>query len=179
MRVRRLVDLSVSLQEGMQVYPGDPVFRTSPAATITEDGFNLRQVQMGSQTGTHVDAPYHFDELGARVDELDLALFVGPAVLVDATGLRPREPIDWPDFAPYADQLRERTIVLLHTGWAAHWGTPAYHDHPYLDASAVERLLDLGVRTLLLDALNPDETPDADHLDRVFRSTTWSPPPAG
>ena len=53
--------------------------------------------------------------------------------------------------------------MLLHTGWDAHYGTPAYFENPYLDADACRRLLERGVRTNGLDALNLDETPDDQH----------------
>jgi kynurenine formamidase len=162
-RVVRTIDLSVPLDEGTPVYPGDPVPRIRPASTIAVDGFNLLAVSMGSQTGTHVDAPFHFQEGGARIDELDLSLFVGPGVVVDLTGHQARQPIGWDAVAPYAHRFGPGRIVLLHTGWSAHLGTDRYYDHPYLTADACARMLDLGVRTFLLDAVNIDETPDADH----------------
>ena len=163
MRVVRIVDLSVPLSEDTPVYPGDPVPRIRPASTIAADGFNLLSLSMGSQTGTHVDAPYHFQEHGARVDQLDLSLFVGPAVVVDVTGHDAHQPIGWEAVAPYADRLGPGRIVLLHTGWSRHLGTGRYYDHPYLDARACQRMLDLGVRTFLLDAVNIDPTPDGTH----------------
>jgi kynurenine formamidase len=162
-RVSRIVDLSVPLTEDTPVYPGDPVPRIRPASTIAAEGFNLLSVSMGSQTGTHVDAPYHFEEAGLRIDQLDLSLFVGPGVVVDVTGHGAREPIRWAAVAPYADRLGPGRIVLLRTGWSRFYGTDHYYEHPYLDAQACRRMLDLGVRTFLLDAVNIDETPDDDH----------------
>lgn len=160
MHARRIVDLSVPLSESTQIYPGDPEPRVAPAATIEADGFNVLSLRMGSQTGTHVDAPYHFRADGARIDELDLSLFAGPGVVVDVTGLPPRGRITWAAIAPSAGRLGPGTIALLHTGWSARYGTPAYFDHPFLDADACRRMLGLGVRTFLLDCPNIDETPD-------------------
>jgi kynurenine formamidase len=164
--VRRIVDLSVPLSESTQVYPGDPEPRVTPAATIAADGFNVLSLELGSQTGTHVDAPYHFHEDGARIDELDLSLFAGPGVVIDATGLPPRgritrERVD-------AGGLGPGVIALLHTGWSARYGTAAYFDHPFLDADACRHLLGLGVRTFLLDCPNIDETPDGEHPGEGF-----------
>lgn len=168
MHVRRIVDLSVPLSESTQVYPGDPVPRIEPAATIEADGFNLLSLRLGSQTGTHVDAPYHFRADGARIDEMDLSLFAGEGVVIDVTGLAPRARITWEAIAPAAGRLGPGVIALLHTGWPARYGTPAYFDHPFLDADACRRLLDLGVRTFLLDFPNIDETPDAAHPGEGF-----------
>lgn len=163
MRVGRVVDLSVSVGPGTVVYPGDPQPELLPAATIERDGFNVLHVRIGSQTGTHVDAPYHFEAAGARVDELDPRLFVGPGLVVDARGLAPRSPLRWRVFEPYQPRIGPGTILLICTGWSDRWGTPAYFDHPFLDADACRRLLDLGVRTFCVDAVNLDETPDASH----------------
>jgi kynurenine formamidase len=163
MNVGRIVDLSMPIGPGTPVYPGDPVPALSPATTLERDGYNVTRVLMGSHTGTHVDAPYHFDPAGARLDDLDLRLFAGPGVVVDATDLPARTPIEWPVIEPYAPRLRPGVIVLLHTGGSDHAGTPAFLDHPFLDVGACRRLLDLGIRTVCIDALNIDETPDADH----------------
>jgi kynurenine formamidase len=163
MRIRRIVDLSVPVGPGTQVYPGDPVPRLEVHSTIARQGFNLLRLDMGSQTGTHVDAPYHFADDGAKVAELDLGLFTGPGVVVDVRGLAPRSRIGWDLISPYADRLRADVVLLLLTGWSTHYGTPVYYDHPFLDADACRRLLDLGVRTFCIDAVNLDETPDQDH----------------
>src|SRR5690349_15273747 len=141
----RIVDLSVPVGPGTQVYPGDPVPRFTVHATVREDGFNLLHLELGSQTGTHVDAPYHFRDDAPRLHELDLGLFTGPGVLLDVRGVDERERITWDRIAPYADRLAPGVIALICTGWSAHYGTPAYFDHPYLDAGACRRMLDLGV----------------------------------
>jgi kynurenine formamidase len=162
-RVRRIVDLSVPVGPGTQVYPGDPSPRFAVHSTVARDGFNLLHLELGSQTGTHVDAPYHFQDDGARVDQLDLSLFTGPGALIDVRGVGARERITWEHLAPAAALLRPGVIALVCTGWSRHFGTPAYFDNPFLDADAVARMLDLGVRTFCLDALNIDETPGDDH----------------
>lgn len=161
-RITRVVDLSRPVGPETQVYPGDPVPEITPVARIAVDGCNLARVTIGSQSGTHADAPYHFAEQGARIDELDPALCVGPGVVVPVTGRPPRTPIGWQDIAPHLPAAPP-PIVLLHTGWARHYGTPAYFAHPYLDGAAAEELLRRGVRTIGIDAPSLDETPDDAH----------------
>ncbi|WP_091240279.1 cyclase family protein [Klenkia soli] len=160
MRVTRLVDLSVPVDAGTQVFPGDPVVASHPHTTVAADGYNVQALTMGSQSGTHVDAPFHFVEGGLRVDELDLTRLTGSAVVVDVRGRAPRSRLTWADLEHAT--IPPGALVLLHTGWSAHYGTPAYFDHPFLDADACRRLLDDGVRTIGLDAPNIDLTPTAD-----------------
>ncbi|MBC8093254.1 MAG: cyclase family protein, partial [Pseudonocardia sp.] len=108
MKVTAFIDLSIPIGPDTVVYPGDPRPRLAVHSTIVRDGFNLLDVTMGSQTGTHVDAPYHFEDDGARVDELDLSLFAGPAVLVDVTGLPARGRIGVEHLPP----VRAGDVVL-------------------------------------------------------------------
>lgn len=65
---------------------------------------------MGSHTGTHVDAPYHFVRDGRRIDEVPLSQFHGPAIVVDLSSKSAREPIVWNDLAPYKETLRRRVL---------------------------------------------------------------------
>ncbi len=168
MRIERVVDLSVPLTGTTQVYPGDPVVSFAPHSSIAVDGFNLLEVRMGSQSGTHVDAPYHFDDATPRIDELPLERFVGEGVIVDARDAGERGRITTAHLAPVLDRLQPGRIVLLRTGWSAHYGTARYFDHPYLDREACALLLERGIRTIGIDAINLDETPDDDHPGEGF-----------
>ena len=158
MRFGRLVDLSHRVDENTQVFPGDPRPHFEPATTIEEDGVNVLSLHIGSHSGTHVDAPYHFVKAGARIDEMDPALFIGPAVIMEARGKEPRERITVEDLRPYEDQLSGGVIAVVWTGWDEYYGTPRYYDHPFLDRQAAQLILDSGVKTVAIDALNVDET---------------------
>ncbi len=158
MRIGRIVDLSHRVDEDTQVFPGDPRPHFEPATTISDDGVNVLSLHIGSHSGTHVDAPYHFVEEGARIDEMDLALFVGPATIMDVRGKEPRGRITVEDLRPYEDRLSEGVIAVVWTGWDEHYGTPRYYDHPFLDSRAAQLILDAGVKTVAIDALNVDET---------------------
>lgn len=162
----RVVDLSIPIDGSTPFYPGDPEPRVCVATTIARDGFNVSRLELGSHSGTHCDAPLHFLGEGRSLDELPLDRFVGPGVVVDATGLEPRSAIGWERLAPYAEAIPPGAIVLLHTGWDERRADPSYFEHPYLDGDACRRLLELGVRTIGIDAINLDETP-AGELDRA------------
>ncbi|KAI0366709.1 putative cyclase [Pilatotrama ljubarskyi] len=158
------IDLSHTLDENVQIYPGDPAFSCCPALTIANDGLNVHSISMGSHTGTHVDAPYHFVQDGAQVDAIPLSAFIGNAVVINVTSKGPKARIDWEDISAYSDDIRRKAafpdgvFVLLHTGWSKHWQSDAYLDHPFLTRDAAQRLVNLGVKLIGVDTLSPDET---------------------
>jgi kynurenine formamidase len=153
-----MVDLSHHLDDATPVYPGDPQVRVRPAATVAVDGFNVLHVAMGSQSGTHVDAPRHYLDDGTTIDVMGLDRFVGPALIVDVRHLPARAPIRAADLEPIRDRLTPESLVVVHTGWSRSWGTDAYHDHPYLDVEAARILAAADPRAVAIDAMSVDET---------------------
>ncbi|WP_312886478.1 cyclase family protein [Paenibacillus foliorum] len=55
----REINLSLPIADGMHVYPSDPEVKVKVAHTYECHTWDLRQLSMGGQTGTHVDAPSH------------------------------------------------------------------------------------------------------------------------
>lgn len=154
-----LVDLSVPIATGMPVYPGDPAVVVAQALTVVNSGVNVNRLHMGSQSGTHVDAPYHIDDDLPPLERLPLERFTGPALVADARGQEPRSVIG-PEVLP--DGLEPGTVLLVATGWSAFWGSPEYLAHPYLAPETCEAIVAAGVRTVGIDALSVDPTPAGD-----------------
>ncbi len=141
----RLVDLSHPLATGMTTYPGDPAVEVSPALELARDGCAVAALRLGTHSGTHVDAPSHVVPGGASIDQLDLALFAGPAVVVDVRGARPRQRIGWEPFAAHAGSFGPGVVVLVRTGWDALFDdADAYPDQPWLAPEVAERLVGRG-----------------------------------
>jgi kynurenine formamidase len=79
-------------------------------------------------------------------------------VFIPCTHKGLEEVITWEDVEPYVDRMGPGRIVLFYTGWTKHAGTDIYFKHPYLDVNMIQRLLELGVRTIGIDAINIDHT---------------------
>lgn len=141
----------------MTCYPGDPTFQSKLYSSLA-DGCNVHSMTLGSHTGTHVDAPYHFFSDGKKIDELPLSAFIGTALVINMTSKTAREPIVWEDLASFSNAMSSDVILLLHTGWSKHWNTPRYLDHPFLTPHCAEQVVAKGVRVLGVDTLSPDET---------------------
>ncbi|HJD84512.1 cyclase family protein [Kitasatospora aureofaciens] len=162
-----LVDLTHQVTTAMPVYPGDPAVLLEPALTTATAGVNVLALHLGSQSGTHVDAPYHVDVTWPTLDGLPLERFTGPAVVADLRGLEPRTAVTPELLAPALERCGEGSVLLLATGWARHWGTDAYLAHPSLTPAAAEAIVAAGVRTVGVDALSVDPTPDPGPDDRA------------
>ena len=83
----KIYDVSRKLENGMPVWPGDTAFRYVVSWPMEESGsVNVGSLELSTHTGTHVDAPFHFDNNGKRIIELDLNLYIGPARVIDMRG---------------------------------------------------------------------------------------------
>ncbi|WP_128905556.1 cyclase family protein [Halorubrum amylolyticum] len=153
-------NLSRPIETGMPTYPGDPDVTLAPDATHEDDGYATGELRTGTHAGTHVDAPRHTLPEGEAIDECGVGSFAFDARLVDCRPAEPREPIA-PEALPEPTALDpEVDLLVLRTGWASHWGTDRYRDHPHLTAAAAERCREAGVG-VGLDAFGPDPTPSA------------------
>ncbi|MGG4166624.1 arylformamidase [Rossellomorea vietnamensis] len=83
----KMIDISRPLHNETPVWPGDTPFSFSLNWTKEETGsVNVGQLTMSSHTGTHVDAPFHFDSDGNRILDMPPERFMGPAIVVSLEG---------------------------------------------------------------------------------------------
>src|SRR5262245_17123107 len=81
------IDVSVPVRTGMIVYDGDPVVTVERVAEVERgDVATVSRLDLGSHTGTHVDAPSHILAGGGPADRLPLDALIGPALVADARG---------------------------------------------------------------------------------------------
>lgn len=153
-RVPKLLDVSVPLAAGIPAYPGNPEFELQPVKRIADGGSsNVSRLVMGTHTGTHVDAPKHFFDDGAGVDQLPLDLLLGRCRVVEITH---RGGIDAEELA--AAGLREDIRVLLKTSNSALWNGEGFHqDYTYLTEAGARYLVDQGVKVIGIDYLSVEQ----------------------
>ena len=153
-RQSRLLDVSVLLTSGMPVYPGNPDVSIQPVLQIARGATaNVSRLDMGSHTGTHVDAPKHFFDDRPGVDSLPLDLLVGRTRVID---LPYRGGITEEHLS--AAGLREDLRVLLRTPNSALWNSPVFHqDYTYVTEAAARYLVDQGVKVVGVDYLSVEQ----------------------
>ena len=182
------VPLTMSLREGVPLYPGDPELAwevvTDTRTPAHDDGGYLleRVTSLGTHTASHISAPVHFILGGARLSRLDEDFTLMPLAVIDVR-LRIRE--SGPDFVVTREELRawERRhgripahgCVLLLTGYAPLFYEGRGSDSPYVTTpapgfagAAVDWLF--SARSVLAtgsDTLGPDAT-----IDPTLQATT-------
>ena len=83
----KIHDISRPIHTGMPVWPGDTPADFKLVATIPQgSAVNIGRLLMSVHTGTHGDAPFHYNQTGAKMDEVPVETFVGPARVVDVRG---------------------------------------------------------------------------------------------
>jgi kynurenine formamidase len=122
--------------------------------------------RLGTHNSTHVDAPRHYNSViegrpARAIDELPLDWFVGPAVVIDATGREDGQLVDVEDLeralAAIGHELASGDIVLIRTGCDAHYGSPDYAAYgPGVSPAATLWLHGRGVRVMGIDAWSWD-----------------------
>lgn len=82
-----IIDLTKLLDKNLSIYTedtySDPPLQIETWCTVEEKGFKVSRLSMGTQTGTHIDAPAHFVTDGATLDALPLRALIGQYLWVD------------------------------------------------------------------------------------------------
>src|SRR4051794_12443616 len=96
-RTAARVPLTMSLRDGVPLYPGDPdfewdVFTDTRTPQHDDGGYLLERItSLGTHTASHISAPVHFILGGKRLSELDESF-----TLMPLAGAGPRHPIPPP-----------------------------------------------------------------------------------
>jgi arylformamidase len=157
----KIIDLSHTIHNDIQIYPGDPVPSIKRGLTHDKDYCHVDVLTLGSHTGTHIDAPFHFLKKGKKIDELPVQRFVGDGVLIDVSAKSDRDLIEPMDIESYESDIAEGDFVIFRTGRDKYFGTARYYLHPYLSAEGGRLLVKKGVSLVGVDALNVDPTYNA------------------
>lgn len=164
--MRRAIDLSHEIVDGMTTHPGIPGPAISTFLTHAQSEgryapgttFQIGRIDLVANTGTYLDTPAHRFPGRPDLSGLQLERVVDlEGVLVDCRGRAERgigpDAFDGIELAGRA--------VLVATGWDLHWGTDTYlADNPFLTEPAARLLVERGAGLVGIDSLNVDSLTD-------------------
>jgi arylformamidase len=147
------IDISVPLQEDMIIWPGDPPYRRELIRSMAAGATcNVSHLDFGAHSGTHVDAPGHFIDGAAGVETTPLQVLIGPAWVVDATGVSgplDRQALD------ALDMPAGETRLLFRTANGSIRSRGIFdREFVALDADGAAAIVDRGTRLVGIDFLS-------------------------
>jgi len=181
-----IYDISMPVQTGGIVYPGNPEILIEPQQAISKGaGANVSSITFGSHTGTHVDAAKHFFDDGETVDRIPIEKFVGTAIL-----------LAFPDnlMSITAADLEKQKIgshkrVLLRTRNSSLIRNPQFAaDYTFLAPDGAQYLVDHGIELVGIDYLSIEQFHSGHHRTHItllekkvviIEGLDLSVPPAG
>jgi arylformamidase len=151
----KIYDISLTIQNGMVVWPGDPQVKLERIFKIEEGAnANVSKLELSVHTGTHLDAPHHFLNGAKRIDELALDILIGPVQVVrlaDEVDLITAEVVEQAGIAPGVIR------VIFKTRNSAYWlKTEQVFEKGFVGVSTdgAEALVKRGIRFVGIDYLS-------------------------
>ncbi|EEK73070.1 MULTISPECIES: arylformamidase [Bacillus] len=155
MKTSQWIDISQPLNNDIATWPGDTPFSYEVSWSKENSGsVNVGKLTMSIHTGTHIDAPFHFDNDGKKVLDLDIQVYVGPARIIDVSNL---ESIGKKELENFHLEGVER--LLLRT--SSHGKVNEFPDViPHLRADIAAFLSEKGIRLIGVDVPSVDPLDD-------------------
>jgi arylformamidase len=152
-----IYDVSVPVSAATPTYPGDPGIKITPWLRLANgDAANVSLINFGLHSGTHVDAPAHFIEGGAKSESLSMDSLLGEAEVVEVG-----EQIGVIDKNFVAQNCtRGSQRILFKTRNSAFWNEPGqgfHEDYVYIDPEAARWLVDAGIKLVGIDYLSVEQ----------------------
>ena len=148
-----VIDLTNPIDDDSPVWPGFPQMDIQRTDLAARDGFTMEQVSMRSHSATHIDAPLHFIPEGKTLDEFPVDKFVGEGFVLELAPMESAEQITADNLDPYANQISNSDVILLHTGWDEFYGhTDEWlFEFPHLTREASEYLANADLKAVGVD----------------------------
>ncbi len=138
----RIYDITRPLAPGGIVYPGD----IEPGFAQEDHGnYLVTDIRISSHSGTHIDAPSHYLEQGAGVDEIPLSHLMGWCTVADLTSVKGE--IAPGDLEAKTGRTRK---ILCKTSFSGQ--TEFVEEYPSIGEEAAEFLVAAGVQCVGTDA---------------------------
>lgn len=160
----RIIDLTLSLKPAMRGV------KFESAQVLEKDGWNAMTLHLYSHCGTHMDAPRHFGVSDQTIDQIPLDKCMGPAWLVDLSGIKPRSLITVEDLGPLQKRIQAGDGLLIRTGWSLLAHSPAYrNDLPRISLELARWCADNGVRILGVEPPSVADVHNGEELTTIHK----------
>lgn len=147
------IDITQTLTNDIAHWPEDTPFNFEVPVTKKDTGsVNIGKVTTSTHTGTHIDAPFHFDDSGETVETLDINRYIGDATIIEVYDQ------DKITEALLSEHDIKGTILLVKTQQS--YETDIFpKEVPALTEKAVQYIAGIGIKLFGVDV------PSVDNID--------------
>ncbi|MFD2587102.1 cyclase family protein [Croceitalea marina] len=164
MAKNRIIDLTQPISEAMA---GVSIEQSK---SIETDGWNASTLHLYSHSGTHMDAPIHFDVTRQTLDQIPIERFISRAWVIDLDGISPSEKITLNHLGSNRNLISHGDSVLLKTGWSKYIGQSKYRDE--LPRISEELAHWLGEKQINILGVEPPSVADVNNIEEVTKIHT-------
>jgi arylformamidase len=162
--MRRLWDISPAIGPGFPVFPGDTPFtqrwtwKLAPGCPV-----NVSEITLSPHTGSHTDAPLHYDNAGAAIAEVALDAYLGPCRVLHVIGAGAL--VESRHIASRLADAPPRVLLRTYPQAPPLWD-PAF---TAIAPATIDLLHEHGVRLVGIDtpSLDPEQSKTLDSHQRV------------
>ena len=131
------LDLTLTISKSIPSFPGSPSPQFISWSSIKDDGYNLELLFLSSHTGTHLDAPYHFAEKGAKIHQIPLTRLVGNALLIKIKKVKDQTITknDLLEFERKNGKIQNFSSIIFFTDWQKNSTLQIIQVYPNLQLS--------------------------------------------
>lgn len=155
----KITDLTLTISPTIPTFPGSPKPRFISWSKIKKDGYNLELLFFSSHTGTHLDAPYHFTEIGMKIHEIPIERLISDAILIKVKKEKNQsiQKSDIIKFEKTHGKIQNKSTVIFFTGWQQNLKKENYFtDNPGLSVSAATYLASKNTNLVGIDSPSID-----------------------
>ena len=161
-----IIDFTHTIDNGITAYTEDTKPKIKQIATIDNDHYEERSINIFTHTGTHIDSPRHMLKEGRYIDEYKLDDLIGPAIILDFSHMKEITKID---LLRYDEEINKVEFVLIKTGWEKYWCMEEYLDnYPTLTIEAAEYLSGFKLKGIGVDCISIGKAEDEITLHKIF-----------
>lgn len=150
----RVIDISIPIHPKMPTFPGDPGVEFESVMVMNDGAVaNVTMVHMGSQTGTHYDAPHHILNDSQTAEQIPLERCFGSALVVELPA--DIHQITAEVLAQYVTEKTPRLLLKTRNSRFWHESPNEFKtDFAAFTADGAQWLVDHGIGLIGLDYLS-------------------------
>lgn len=151
MKAKEIYDISMELNTDTPEWPGDRPFEYALSVTKEQSGsVNVGEIKTSTHLGTHIDAPFHYDDNGLTIEKMPLEVYLSTAQVVDVQGMKKIDSKDLPE-----PEEGVTAVLLKSCSWKDRTKFP--ESWPVFGESIAEWMKEKGIRLLGVDVPSVDQ----------------------